>query len=92
MVVLQLQLGQAFGFLSLHADILLLRTVVGRLVDLNGAEAVGDSLTLSIQLLSEFELSDDHRGCVADPLNGEDPGPVWPDKDSHSPWNDFRRP
>ena len=90
--VLLLQLGQPFGLLDLHAAVLLLPAVVGRLGDLKGAADVGDGLALGDQLLSGLELADDLLSCVADSFHGEVPGPVWPDEDSHSPWTDFQGP
>ena len=90
--VLLLQLGQPFGLLGLHAAVLLLPAVVGRLGHLNGAADVSDGLALGDQLLSGLELADDLLGCVADAFHGGVPGPVWPDEDSHSLWTDFRGP
>lgn len=74
--------------------------MVGGLGHLNGAGDIGNGLALGDQLLSGLELADDlysfgeafGYGCVADAFRGEVPGPVWPDKDSHSPWTDFRGP
>ena len=60
--------------------------------DFDGSANVGDSLALGDQLLSGFELADDLLSCVADLCHGEDPSPVWPDEDSHSPWSDFQGP
>ena len=80
------------GLLGLHAAVLLLPAVVGRMGHLNGAADIGDGLGLGDQLLSGFELADDLLGCVEDAFHGEVPGPVLPDEDSHSPWTDFRGP
>ena len=90
--VLLLQLGQAFGFLGLHAAVLLPPTVIRRLRHLDDAADLDDGLALRDQLLSDLELADDLLGCVADAFHSEVPGPVWPDEDSHSPWTDYQGP
>ena len=50
---------------------------------LDGAADVGDSLALSDQLLSGFELADDLLGGVAESFHGGVPDPVWAAEDSN---------
>jgi len=57
-----------------------------------GSTNVGNGLALGQQLLSGFELADDLLGCVASSSHCGVPGSVWPDEDSHSPWNDSQGP
>ena len=66
--------------------------MIFRLRRLDHATDVGDGLALGNQLLGSFELADDLLRCVHDVFHGGVPGPVWPDEDSHLPWNDFRGP
>ena len=44
------------------------------------------------QLLGGLELADDLFRRVPGASHGEDPGPVWPNEVSHSPWTDLRGP
>lgn len=64
--MLLLQLGQPFRLLGLHAAVLLLPVVLGRLGDLDSAANVGYGFALADQLLSGLELAVDLLGCVAD--------------------------
>ena len=66
--------------------------MVGRLGKINRAIDSGNRLSLNDQLLSDLQLADDLLGCVADSFHDEVHGPIWPDEDSHSLWNDLQGP
>ena len=51
---------------------------------------IGEGLALVDQLPGSFEIADDVLGCLPGAFHGEDSGQVWPDEDSHSPWNGLR--
>ena len=66
--------------------------MVGRFGDLQDRADIGNGLALDGQLISRFELVDDLLRRVAGSFHGGVSGPVWPDKDSHSPCIDFWGP
>lgn len=70
MDVLLLQLRQEFGFLSLHATLVLRPEVIGRLSNRDHPADVREGLALGDELLSELELADDLFGCVTNSIDG----------------------
>jgi len=51
-----------------------------------------DGLALGNQLLGSLELADDLLRGVPGAFDGEVPGTVWPDEDSHAPSTDSQGP
>lgn len=70
---LLIQLGRPYGLLSLHAALLQLAAVVGRLGVLSGGGDVSDGLALGDQVIGGLVLADDLVGCVAKAFHGGDP-------------------
>lgn len=66
--------------------------MIGRLRHLDHSADVGDGLALDNQLLSSFGLADDLLRRVTGAFDGQSPGQVLPDEDSHSPWRVLRGP
>ncbi len=66
--------------------------MVGGLGDRQGSKHIDKGLALGDQLLIGFELADDLLGWVTGSFHNGDPGPVWPEEDSHSPCTDFQGP